>query len=225
MTRSPRSALRRIAVPILAAGGTLLLLGGWADPARNAFPHPLPAPRIPENVLFAATFDSAGLAGWHADRPDVWSVTCGMLRAELPDGKQQHSLLRTVDSTWTDYAVDLDVCGMRGVDKGVVVRARNGRGLGVDLRGPGYHDVKLHLNELPLGRVSAQNANAVWHHLRVEVRDNRCRVIVNGEEVIGRRVPLWLPERGGIALPAYTGGAGECTVFYDNVVVTPLVSD
>ena len=29
---------------------------------------------------------------------------------------------------------------------------------------------------------------------------------------------------GGIALAAYTGGVGECTVYYDNVVVTSLGS-
>jgi hypothetical protein len=29
---------------------------------------------------------------------------------------------------------------------------------------------------------------------------------------------------GQIALPAYTGGVGKCTVYYDNVVVTALDS-
>jgi hypothetical protein len=59
-----------------------------------------------------------------------------MLVADLPDAKQQHSALYAGDEDWTDYAVDLDVCGMRGVDKGVVVRVKDARGIGIDLRVP-----------------------------------------------------------------------------------------
>lgn len=226
MNRSPLAAwIRHHAGLPLAAAGMLLLLGVSGDPARNAIPQPKPPALIPDDALFSSTFDKVDLAGWRPDRPGVWRVVRGMVRADLPDRKQEHSLLRTVDSTWTDYAVDLDVCAMRGVDKGVVVRAQSGRGLGVDLRGPGYNDLKLHLNEIPLGRVTVQNANGVWQHIRVEVRGNHCRVLVNGEVMIDRKVPVKLRPQGGIALAAYTGGVGECTVFYDNVVVTSLTEE
>ena len=142
--------------------------------------------------------------------------------AQLPDRRQEHSFLSAGDSTWTDYALEADVCGMRGVDKGFVVRVTPSRGLGIDLRGPGYQDVKLQLNQIPVARATVQNGNVVWHHVRVEIRGSRCRLFIDGDPVIDRRVPLALPRTGGIALAAYTGGVGQCTVFYDNVVVMPL---
>ena len=111
---------------------------------------------------------------------------------------------------------------MRGVDKGAVVRLRGKRGLGVDLRGPGYHDVKVHVNELPVGRANVENGNGVWHHLRIEVRREYGRVTVNGKTVLDRKLPPRVPRSGGIGLAAYTGGVGQCTVYYDNVVVMPL---
>ena len=64
--------------------------------------------------------------------------------------------------------------------------------------------------------------NGVWHHLRVEMRGPHCRVCVDGIEIVNRRLSARAPASGGIALAAYTGGVGECTLFYDNVAVTPL---
>src|SRR2546426_9781999 len=175
--------------PALACG-IVLCLGAIADTTRNALPPPSPRFVAPAGALFVDDFHTPRLQHWRPDRDGVWSVKRGTLKAELPDERQQHSMLFAGDSTWTDYAVDLDVCGLRGVDKGVVVRVRGTRGLGVDLRGPGYHDVRLQLNELPIGRASVENGNGVWQHLRIEVRGARCRLIVNGQEVVNRRVPL-----------------------------------
>ncbi len=188
-------------------------------------PPPSPAFKAPANALFVDDFHGPGITKWRTDRDGVWSIRRGMLRAELPDRRQEHSILFAGDSTWSDYAVDFDVCGMRGVDKGVVVRMHGTRGLGVDLRGPGYHDLRLQVNELPIGRANVENGNGVWQHVRIEVLGARCRIWVNGEAVIDRRVPLSLSKSGGIALAAYTGGIGECTVYYDNVVVTALAGD
>jgi hypothetical protein len=201
----------------------VLLLGGSSDPTRDAAPPPSPKFHAPTAALFADDF-SSGLGRWKPDQDGVWSVRHGMLRADLPDEKQLHSLVFAGDESWSHYAVDLDVCGMRGVDKGVVVRVQDRRGLGVDLRGPGYQDLKLHVNELPIGRASVINGNGVWHHLRVEIRGTTCRVWVDGDRVLEKKVPLKLPAAGGIALAAYTGGVGQCTVYYDNVVVTPLAT-
>lgn len=220
------TAARHTLVPLLA----LALWGAWhgsarADSTRNAMPPTSPAFKPPASALFVDDFHGLGLAKWRTDRDGVWSIKHGMLRAELPDRRQEHSILFTGDSTWSDYAVDVDVCGMRGVDKGVVVRVQGTRGLGLDLRGPGYHDLRLAVNELPIGRANVENGNGVWQHVRVEVRGARCRIWVNGEALIDRRVPLSLSKSGGIALAAYTGGIGECTVYYDNVVVTALPPD
>ena len=184
-TRIPR-------VPALACG-VLLCLGATADTTRNALPPPAPAFAPPARALFVDDFHGPRLASWHADRDGVWSIVHGMLKAELPDNRQEHSMLYGGDSTWTDYSVDLDVCGMRGVDKGFAVRVRGGRGLGVDLRGPGYHDLRLQLNELPVGHADVENGNGVWQHVRVEVRGVRCRVLVNGAVAIDRRVSLRMP--------------------------------
>ncbi|MEO5617455.1 MAG: family 16 glycoside hydrolase [Candidatus Eisenbacteria bacterium] len=205
----------------LVAGSLLHLSGGPADSSRAALPHSSPAFVRPAGALLADDF-SHGLTIWEADREGVWSVVRGMLRADLPDAKQERSFLYAGSEDWKNYTVDLDVCGMRGVDKGVVVRVMNGSGLGVDLRGPGYHDVLLHRREWPMGKSPAINGNGVWHHLRVEAVGAQVRVIVNGELKIERGDPRNSRPRGRIALAAYTGGVGECTVFYDNVVVTPL---
>jgi hypothetical protein len=194
-----------------------------SDSERRATPPPAPKPARPSGeVLFADDFSDSTLARWTSDRAGVWSIRRGVLRGDMPDGKQLHSFLMGGDSTWTDYAVDLEVCQMRGVDKGVAVRVEGRSGIGVDLRGPGYHDVLLHRGEWPMGRARVVNGNGVWHHLRVEARGHRYRVIVNGEALIEREDSRRSRPRGRITLPAYTGGVGQCTVYYDNVLVTAL---
>jgi len=205
---------------------TLLLLGasGRVDEARFATPPRSPRFTPPAaGVILADDFSGSGiLPHWRVDRESVWTISRGMLRADLPDVKQLRSLIRAGDSTWIDYAVDVDVCMMRGVDKGVVVRVEGDNGIGIDLRSGSYQDVVAYLREWPMGKAQATNANGVWNHLRVEMRGNRLRVRVNGELRLERIDARRARARGGIALPAYTGGIGKCTVYYDNVVVTKL---
>ena len=210
--------------PLLLA--TLLLLGasGRVDEARVANPPRSPRFAPPATgILLAEDFTAPTLPSrWRPDRDGVWSISRGMLRADLPDEKQLRSLIRTGDSSWTDYAVDLDVCMMRGVDKGVVVRVEGDNGIGIDLRSGTYQDVVVYRGILPMGKAQAINANGVWNHLRVEIRGDRMRVRVNGEMRLERTDARSDRTRGGIALPAYTGGVGQCTVYYDNVIVTKL---
>lgn len=200
----------------------ILALGAAPDPYRDASPSASPHFVAPPNALFSDDFHDRSLKGWGPDRPGVWTVRHGMLRADLPDVKQLRGFLYAGSESWTDYAVDLDVCQMRGVDKGVVVRVTGERGVGVDLRGQGYQDVVMYRREWPMGKARVVNANGVWHHLRVEARRSRYRVFVNGELLIDRLDQKNVCPQGRIALPAYTGGVGQCTLYYDNVVVTPL---
>jgi hypothetical protein len=205
----------------------LVLLGtSGADPTRHAAPPPSPKPATPPGeVLFFDDFRGDELEGWKADREGVWTVRRGALRADLPDQRQQRSFLYAGSDSWTDYAVDLDVCAMRGADKGVAVRVIEGEtGIAVDLRGPGYQDVLLQRREWPLAMARVVNGNGQWHHLRVEAREHRYRVWVNGAVVLDKVDSRRARARGGIALAAYTGGVGECTLYYDNVVVTALGS-
>jgi hypothetical protein len=58
--------------------------------------------------------------------------------------------------------------------------------------------------------------------MRVESLDSRFRVFVDGRLVLAEIDRRGSFPRGRIALAAYTGGAGRCTVYYDNVVVTAL---
>ena len=200
----------------------LALAAAANDPTRFALPSSPPRLVKPSGrVLFSDDF-SKGLRAWSPDRVGVWSIVRGLLRADLPDQKQLRSLIYAGDTTWTDIAVDLDVCMMRGVDKGVVVRVQGNSGLGVDLRGNDYQDVVVYQRELPMGRASATNANGTWNHLRLELRGAAFRLFVNGELRIEREALKFIRPRGRIALPAYTGGSGQCTVYYDNVVVTAL---
>lgn len=210
----------------LAATAVLLGAGSAPDPTRYAAPPPSPRPATPPGrVLFADDFGAGTLDGWRADRTGVWSVRGGVLRADLPDERQQRSFLYAGSNSWTDYAVDLDVCAMRGADKGVAVRVVEGEtGVAVDLRGPGYQDVLLQRREWPLAKARVINGNAQWHHLRVEARGHRYRVWVNGTVALDKVDSRKARSSGGIALAAYTGGVGECTLYYDNVVVTTLGS-
>jgi hypothetical protein len=193
-----------------------------ADIARRAVPPPAPKPPVvPADALFFDDF-SDGLSRWSLDRDSVWTVRHGALLADLPDVRQSRSFAYAGDEAWGDVAVEFDVCQMRGVDKGVVVRVQGETGVGVDLRGPGYQDVVLYRRELPLGRARAGNGNGVWHHVRVECRGNRYRVLLDGEVVIERADRFGGKGNGRIALAAYTGGVGQCTAYYDNVLVTPL---
>ena len=198
----------------------LLLCSGSVDSVRFALPPPTPLPMLESaDTLFTDDF-SGGLSRWAPDQPDVWSIQHHMLRADLPDQKQLRSLIYAGSEDWTDYALDFDVCMMRGVDKGAVVRIQSQAGVGVDLRGGGYQDVVMYLREWPLGKASVINPNAAWNHLRIEARGARFRVFVNGEPCINRldsRRP-----QGRIALAAYTGGVGQCTVWFDNVRVVRL---
>ncbi len=211
-----RGALARNGLLIL----TVLLCGGAVDSVRFALPG-MPAVRTAPNghVLFLDDF-SGNLAQWQPDREGVWSVWHGMLRADLPDQRQLRSLIYAGSEDWHDVALDFDVCMMRGVDKGAVVRVQGQSGLGVDLRGGVYQDVVMYLREWPLGKASVVNANTVWHHVRIEARGDRFRVYVNGDLRLDR-TDVRRPQ-GRIALAAYTGGTGQCTVYYDNVVVTEL---
>lgn len=205
------------------AAAIALLAGAAVDETRNAYPSAPPALQRPSSgVLFADDFSAGKLHHWDPDREGVWSTARGMLRADLPDQKQVRSLIHAGDTSWTDIAVDLDMCMMRGVDKGVVVRVRGETGMGVDLRGGSYQDVVMYQREWPMGRASATNANGTWNHLRVEARGHRYKVFVNGELKLDRVDGRAARPSGRIALPAYTGGVAKCTVYYDNIVVTKL---
>ena len=196
-----------------------------SDSERNANPPPAPKyapPPAGTLVLLADDFRDGILAPFSPDQPGIWSVKHGVLRGDMPDGRQQHSLIFAGSTDWTDIALDLDVCQMRGVDKGVAVRVDGERGIGVDLRGPGYQDVLLNRQEWPMGKARVINANGVWHHLRIEAKGHRYRVFVNGDLMIDKVDPHRSRPNGRIALAAYTGGGGLCTVYYDNVVVTAL---
>jgi hypothetical protein len=209
----------------LIAGTALLLLGAAHDDTRNALPSSPPRMQKPTaGVLFADDFSRESLKPWVPDRGGVWTIKRGMLRADLPDQKQVRSLIHTGDTSWSDIAVDLDVCMMRGVDKGVVVRVIGEAGTGVDLRGGSYQDVVMYERQNSMGKARATNANGTWNHLRVEARGNRYRVYVNGELKLDKLDSRNARRAGSIALPAYTGGVGQCTVYYDNVVVTQIAS-
>jgi hypothetical protein len=202
---------------------TLLLaaLDGRAVAADLPAPPPPPAALEPSgDVIFREDFRT--LDAWRADRDSVWSVEEGVLCGRLPDGKQERSFLFAGSEDWQDYAVDLDLCQVRGVDKGVAVYVRGTRGIAVDLRGGEYQDVLLYRQQVPLGRAKSANTDRAWHHLRVEARGARFTVLVDGVQALERRDPLGTMRHGRIALPAYTGGHGECAVFYANVVVTRL---
>lgn len=211
----------RIGLPLALA----LLAMGAAEaprpPAVPAPPGPPPAAIAPtDTVLFSDDFRT--LEAWQPDRDGVWSVAGGVLCGRPPDGRQERSFLFAGAEDWQDYAVDVDVCQVRGVDKGVAVCVRGGRGIAVDLRGGPYQDVLLHRQEVPLGSAKVANADSAWHHLRVETRGARYTVSVNGTRVLERRDPLRAMRGGRIALAAYNGGRGESTVFYANLLVTRL---
>lgn len=200
----------------------LALAAAANDPTRFALPSsPARLVKPSGHVLFSDDF-SRGLRAWSPDREGVWSIVRGLLRADLPDQKQLRSLIYAGDTTWADIAVDLDVCMMRGVDKGVIVRVQGNRGLGVDLRGNDYQDVVVYQRELLMGRAAATNANGTWNHLRIELRGATFRLFVNGDLRVERQALKFIRPQGRIALPAYTGGSGQCTVYYDNIVVTAL---
>ena len=226
MSPDHRTHARRTALAI--ASGCLVALAVavvTADPAHDPLPQTQPhmtKPRGP--VLFRDDFTDTTLSAWTRDRAGVWSVHHGLLRAELPNARQQHSFLYAGSEEWRDYAVDLDMCMIRGVDKGVAVRVQGDDGIGIDLRGPGYQDVIIQHKEWPMGKARATNANTVWQHMRVEVVGNHYRVFVNGDLALEATDKKHRRTNGRIALSAYTGGSGECLVYYDHIVVTAIPS-
>ena len=211
-------AARWLPVVLIAASASIAAI----DPTRDIRLPPTPKFLPPsEGVLFSTDF-SDGMRGWVPDRDSVWSVKNGSLRGDLPDVRQLHSFIYAGSSSWTDYVVDVDVLGARGVDKGIAVRVENESGIGVDLRGPGYQDVLLHRREWKMASADVHNANGVWHHVKIEARGHRYRVWVDGTLLIDKEDPRHSRPKGRIALAAYTGGTGQSTVYYDNVIVSEL---
>lgn len=173
-------------------------------------------------VIFASDFENGRPKGMAFDREDVWSVANGRLRAELPARRQLRSFAYVGSDSWTDYAVEVDVSGERGVDKGIAVRVQDGKGVGIDLRSDGYNDVVMYRGFTQLGRAPIPNRNGKWYRLRVEVMGNHYRVYVNRALKL-EYVDTNAERPGGrVALAAYTGGVGECVIWFDNLTVTRL---
>jgi hypothetical protein len=171
-------------------------------------------------VLFRDAFSDSLGPEWTFDQPGVWRISEGHLRAELPDEKQMRSFAYAGSERWKDYAVDFDICGLRGVDKGVVVRVDGEkRGVGFDLRGPQYNDLVMYRGYESWARVPVPNVNGKWYHVRIELKKNRYRAYVNGERQIDFTDEANSRPKGRIALAAYTGGTGACVVLFDNVEV------
>jgi hypothetical protein len=175
-----------------------------------------------DSLLFVSRFDERDLAGLKFDRRDVWSLAEGKLHALLPKVRQEKSLAFIGSENWTDYAVDLDLCGVRGVDKGVVVRVSGRHGIAVDLRGGSYGDVVIYRGHSMIAHAPAPNTNGLSYHLRIEAQGERFRVFVDGEHRIDCTEPSKSVSRGRVALAAYTGGNGECEVMFDHVMVSRL---
>jgi hypothetical protein len=203
-----RRVARLVAVAFLAIG-----LGA----ARGA-----PDSSAARSILFEDHFDGKGSGGWRFDRPGVWRVSGGRFRAELPPQRQLRSFAYVGDVSWRDYSVDFDVCGVRGVDKGIAVRVEGKRGVGIDLRGGRYGDLLMYEGFDSWGKEPVANVDGEWIHMRVEVRGAQYRVWVRGRLVLDYTDPDQRRPHGGIALAAYTGGTGACLVLYDNVVVRAL---
>ena len=208
-------------VYLFMLGLLVLMLADTPSPqGAKPFPDPL-ATRGP--VLFHDAFSESRADAWQFDRDSVWKIADGHLRAELPQQKQSRSFAFFGSEQWKDYALDFDVCGVRGVDKGVAVRVDGDKkGVGIDLRGSRYNDILMYRGYEQWGRSAMPNVNGTWYHVHVEVRRNRYRVFVNGELEIDFTDESNSRARGRAALAAYTGGIGECVVLYDNIEVREL---
>ena len=182
------------------------------------------APLAPTGrVLFRDTFDGDPNPGWSFDGQGEWKAENGKLRVTMPEGKQRRSFAYAGSDLWRDYAIDFDVCGVRGVDKGIAVRVEEDRqGVGLDLRGPGYDDLLMYRGWTNWARSPIANPNGSWHHVRVYIHGNRYRVYVDQKLLIDYSDIDDSRPRGRIALAAYTGGVGECEILYDNVEIRAL---
>jgi hypothetical protein len=219
MKRSPGTLVAIAVMPVLALMGIPMLAAATETDSTGLLPPP-PMTRPTAPVLFEDHF--ASLNAWQPDREGVWTVLDSAVCGRLPGEKQKRSFLYAGSEDWHGYAVDLDLLQLRGVDKGVVVCVRGNRGIGVDLRGGSYQDVLVYRNSAALGRAPAPNQDRVWHHLRIEVRGRTYAISVDGGHVLDCADPMGAARGGRIALVAYTGGEGECSVQYANVVVTRL---
>ena len=200
----------------------LALMLGDAPAPRGDRPMPDPLADRGE-LLFRDSFSNGLRPEWQFDRDSVWTIEDGHLRAKLPAARQLRSFAYLGSLQWKDYALDFDVCGVRGVDKGVAIRVDGCRkGVGIDLRGPRYNDLLMYRGYEQWGRAAVPNVNGTWYHVHIEARRNRYRVFVNGDLQIDFTDEVNSRPRGRVALAAYTGGFGECVVLYDNVEVRAL---
>jgi hypothetical protein len=227
MTRTPQAFLWLAAV---AAAFSWMIEGvprsptTWSTAAAQAA---VATPPARPSVLFSSSFDRGMPRGirFDAKNDGTWRVRQGRLHARLPNKKQQKSIAYIGSERWANYAVEADVCGLRGVDKGIAVRVVGDDGVGVDLRGGKYQDLLVYRGKTQIGQAPMPNRNGRWYRLRVEARGPAYRVYVNERLAFHYRDPSNDHRNGKLALAAYTGGEGQCAVAFDNVVVTQLGSN
>ena len=205
---------------LVASAVTVLIFGATPDPVRTLLTHPPSLrPGAQGRVLFADEFHDPSLSLWRADRERTWSVHDGRLRADLPESESERAFLRPLTELSTDYAIDVDVRGVRHVHKILVLLAGGERGVGLDVRGAGHRSAPLRHGEVALAETPIAHGNGAFSHLRIEVRGKHVRVIVNGELRVDRDVPD--EHHADVVLAARAAGA-RSAVDFDNFVVSAL---
>src|SRR6185295_4429119 len=103
--RAPHIIGRLHLEPQLTAACAVFMLISAAVPdvPRDTAPPPSPPIVSPQGrILFSDDFSSDSLRVWEPDRAGVWTIRNGMLRGDLPDLRQERSLVSIAGSHWRD---------------------------------------------------------------------------------------------------------------------------
>ncbi len=179
-----------------------------------------------ETILFQDNFDDGDAAGWSVIGSSGWNVTNGEYGILLNPGLS-NSIPDSWDFSWTNISYDLDMRGIQGVDRNILVKFVNTSNF-----------IELHVNASGMilekastgggGGILASNSltlsNDVNYHFRFEISNNNgIRVYLNNSLIfdVTENTPL---TNWKVGLRAGTGGVPITEVRFDNIIVKDLIS-
>ncbi len=195
-------------------------------------PRPVSAAETYQNnqTIFTENFNS-DLHQWTLEQgqSNMWTINNGTLLAQ-DEGTLKSGRLNT-SGLWDNYALELDLNNLNGVDEGVGFRRTDGdntyeitlrHGNG-EFNTPEIILVKVQngINTIIQDTHTIELKNQQWYHLKIEIFQQHLQVFLDNQIIfdLDDSQPL---KTGGISLSYWTGDLGRASVRFDNVIVNTI---
>lgn len=181
-------------------------------------------------VYFYDYFDNPDYQKWDFIGNGGWSIVEGKLGIRLNPGLS-NALPKDIywDSSWTNYVYKVDLLGVAGTDKNIVINF-NDNGNYYEMHA---HEDHIHFDKYvggiyyPLTVLSGQNSypftliNGTTYHFKFIKNGHNIKVFLNNTQIfdLSDNAPYL---EGKIGLRVGTGAVSPTEVWYDNVMVCSL---